>query len=1132
MNLNDKYVIKKGQIYLSGIQALVKLPLLQRSLDLKNGLLTAGFISGYRGSPLGGVDKALWSAENILKSSDIQFVPGLNEDLAATHVWGSQQVGFFGPSKYDGVFGMWYGKGPGVDRSGDAIKHANVAGTSKHGGVLMVVGDDHPCKSSTFPHQSDQMLTGSFVPILNPSNIEDMLSFGLYGWAMSRFTGLWIALKVVTELADNTSTVDLDLSKFKVNLPEIEMPEGGLNIKWPDEPLEQERRIVYYRLPAAKAFVKANGLDRVVIDSKSPRIGIITCGKSHVDTMQALDDLGITEKIASDIGIKIYKIAMSWPLETDGIKKFAADVDELLVIEEKRSLIESQIKEAFYGWNKAPKIVGKYDEDGNILVPSIYELNSTLVAEIISRRISRFYNSNDMADRLTLLKKKNRQLALRTEGIDRKPYYCSGCPHNTSTRLPEGSKALAGIGCHYMAMWIHPDNMAVTHMGAEGATWVGAEKFTNTEHIFTNLGDGTYNHSGSLSIRAAVAAKINITYKILYNDAVAMTGGQQIEGLSVLRVAWQVATEGVGRIAIVSDEPEKYKNDLSVTMNQKGMAFDLNIHYDVTVHHRSELDAVQKELREYKGVSVLIYDQTCATEKRRRRKRGTMEDPAKRIFINDRVCEGCGDCNAKSNCLSVRPIDTPLGRKREIDQANCNKDYTCADGFCPSFVEVTGARLKKPILSEKMIGRFVDIPDAKVLKYNGVYNILIAGMGGVGVVTTGALLTMAAHLEGKKASVLDQTGLAQKFGAVYGHVKIGDYKSARISNGKADLLLGADFMVSAGADALSITGTSTKAVINSHETPTGDISNDPDWRMPTEKILDTITNSVASVDYINATRLVKRYLGDALAANMFLVGYAYQNGLIPLKQESIIEAIELNALSVDMNRHAFMLGRLFASDPAMVPVEPRFTRYDSWYKMFLFGMDDLTEYQNFKYATLYSSLVNYVNIREHRYNIGPFIRAVTDNMYKLMAYKDEYEVARLHADPKFKEQLDEQFEGKYKLSYLLAPPMMGTKKRRFGGWMRYVFIVLAKMKFLRGTKFDPFGYTVERKLERKTIKEYDKIIRYLSNNLNADNVEIAVRIAELPEKIRGYGHLKLQSLNTVKALEYKLLKEFNTHVKN
>ncbi|MGE3784067.1 MAG: indolepyruvate ferredoxin oxidoreductase family protein, partial [Alphaproteobacteria bacterium] len=872
VTLDDKYALEKGRIYLTGTQALVRLPLLQRQRDAAAGLNTGCFISGYRGSPLGGFDQALWSARRFVERNHIKFQPAINEELAATAVWGSQQIGLFPGAKYDGVFAVWYGKGPGVDRSGDALKHGNSAGTAPRGGVLALAGDDHTCKSSTLAHQSEFAFIDALIPVLNPAGVEDILDLGLYGWAMSRWSGCWVALKTVAETMDSSASISVDPGRVDIVLPQdFAMPPGGLNIRWPDPPLDQEMRLHRYKIPAAIAFARANRLDRIVIDPPKARFGIATTGKSYLDVRQALEELGIGEAEAAALGLRLYKVAMPWPLEPEGARRFAEALQEVLVVEEKRAVIETQLKDQLYNWPAArrPLVVGKFDGTGEWILPSNGELSPAQIARVIARRLAALGDAPSwLAERVARLDARERQIGAAGGNVvpfARTPYFCSGCPHNTSTRVPEGSRALAGIGCHYLSQFMDRNTATFTQMGGEGAAWIGQAPFVETPHVFANIGDGTYTHSGILAIRAAVAAGVTMTYKVLFNDAVAMTGGQPLDGgLTVPRVAAQLAAEGVRRVVIVSDEPHKYP---------PGM----------TARHRDELDAVQRELREIAGVTAIVYDQTCAAEKRRRRKRGRFPDPPQRVFINDLVCEGCGDCSAASNCLSVVPVETEFGRKRAIDQSSCNKDFSCLKGFCPSFVTVHGGTPRKGRPADLAEDDLPPLPEPALPPLDEPYGILVTGVGGTGVVTIGALLGMAAHLEGKGVAVLDQLGMAQKGGAVMSHVRIAAHPdqihAVRIAAGGAHLLLGCDLVVSAGAEALSkLAPGTTRAIVNAHETITGDFTRNPDLPFPSRDLRAGIVTAVGQggAEFIDATRLATGLLGDSIASNLFMLGYAYQ----------------------------------------------------------------------------------------------------------------------------------------------------------------------------------------------------------------------------------------------------------------
>jgi indolepyruvate ferredoxin oxidoreductase len=1138
VSLDDKYVLEKGRIYLTGTQALVRLPMMQRQRDTAAGLNTGCFISGYRGSPLGGLDQALWSARRFVEKNSIHFQPAINEELGATAVWGSQQLNLFPGAKYDGVFALWYGKGPGVDRSGDALKHGNAAGSSGYGGVLLLAGDDHTCKSSTLPHQSEYAFIDACIPVLNPAGVQEMLDLGLYGWAMSRYSGCWIAFKTIAETVDSSASVEVGPGRIEVVEPsDFEMPPGGLNIRWPDQPLDQEYRLHKYKLNAALAFARANRLDRIVLDGLHPRFGIVTTGKSYLDVRQALDDLGIDDAYAAEIGIRLYKVAMSWPLEPEGIRKFAEGLEEVLVVEEKRAVIENQLKEQLYNWRPdlRPRVIGKFDENGDWILPSNGELTPTRIARVIADRIARFRASPRIAERLSFLEATERQLTDNVVPFYRTPYFCSGCPHNTSTKVPEGSRALAGIGCHYLAQFMDRSTATFTQMGGEGAPWIGQSPFTETRHVFANIGDGTYAHSGVLAIRAAVAAKVNITYKVLFNDAVAMTGGQPIDGgLTVSAVTRQLAAEGVRRIVVITDEPDKYPpgNDFAA---------------GTAVRHRDDLDAVQRELREIAGVTAIVYDQTCAAEKRRRRKRGRFPDPAKRVFINDLVCEGCGDCSRTSNCLSVVPVETEFGRKRAIDQSSCNKDYSCTEGFCPSFVTVHGGALRKRKSADLSEAGLPALPEPASPDLDMPYGILVTGVGGTGVVTIGALLGMAAHLEQKGCTVLDMTGLAQKGGAVYSHVRIArtpeQIRAVRIAAGGAKLLLGCDLVVSASTDALSkLRLGSSRAIVNSHQTITGDFTRDPDLAFPGHEMEGSIAGATGAdgAEFLDATRLATGLLGDSIASNLFMLGYAFQRGLVPLSAAAIERAITLNGIAVEFNLDAFRWGRRAALDPALVEaraapatVPPSHQLSEALDELVDRRIAFLTEYQNGAYAARYAARIRHVRAAEAVCLPGEtrLTEAVARSLFKLMAYKDEYEVARLYTETDFLRRISDSFEGPYELHFHLAPPLLGDRdpetghlrKRSFGPWMLPLFRVLAKLRYLRGTHFDIFGHSEERRLERRLISEYEALVEEILARLSPANHAVAAEIAALPLEIRGFGHVKEANLSRAKDKEAGLL---------
>jgi indolepyruvate ferredoxin oxidoreductase len=1144
VTLDDKYTAQDGRVYINGMQALTRLTLMQRQRDVAAGLNTAGYVTGYRGSPLGGLDQAMVSAQKHLDAHHIKFQPGVNEDLAATAIWGTQQLDLFGDSKYDGVFGMWYGKGPGVDRTGDVFRHANLAGTAKHGGVLVLAGDDHTCKSSTTAHQTEYAFMDYGIPVLNPANIQEFLDYGLIGWAASRYSGCWIAMKVVADNCDSTASVYVDPHRVDIKIPtDFQLPEGGLNIRKASSPfittqaLEQEMLLHKYKLYAALAFARANHLNKVMIDGPNRRLGIVTCGKTYMDVRQALDDLGIDEDYAKRIGLSLYKVGMTWPLEREGVRHFAEGLEEILVVEEKRALMENQLKEQLYNWKESvrPKVVGKFDESGEWILPSADELTPARIARVIAKRIARFHTSPAIDDRLAFLEAKEKALTGYKPAIRRVAYFCSGCPHNTSTKLPEGARALGGIGCHTMATWMDRGTETLTQMGGEGLTWVGQAPFSKTEHVFQNLGDGTYYHSGLIAIRAAVASGANITYKILFNDAVAMTGGQPFDGpLSVPMIAHQLAAEKLAKITIVTDDPEKYPT----TDFPEG----------VQVHHRDEMEAVQQQMRGVKGTSAIIYDQTCAAEKRRRRKRGLMEDPPKRVFINEEVCEGCGDCSTVSNCLSVVPLETAMGRKRAIDQSSCNKDYSCLNGFCPSFVTIKGGKLKKPKPSAP-VGEVLPEPTLPALK--DPFNILVTGIGGTGVVTIGALLGMAAHLEGKGCSIMDMTGLAQKGGAVFSHVRIAnrpeDIHAVRVAAGNADLLLGCDIIVASTFDSLAKGRIGlSRAIVNSHETITADFIKNPDAKFPGNTLKASIEAAVGpgAAEFVDATGLATTLIGDSIATNLFMLGFAYQRGLIPVSAEAIERAIDLNRTAAKENKLAFLWGRRAAVD--LAGVQKAADKLSAAARIIPESLDDilahrtahLTDYQNAAYAQRYRALVDRVIANERAVMPASQALSIAVAKYyaKLLAYKDEYEVARLHADPAFQARIAAQFEGDYKIHFHLAPPAIShpdpvtgrIKKQQFGPWMMQAFRLLRRFKGLRGGALDPFARSEDRKLEHQLLAEYEKTIETVLSGLSADNYATAVALASLPERIRGYGYIKEANAQTAAKRQEELLAAFRS----
>ena len=1126
ISLDQKYTQESGHIFLTGIQALVRLPMAQIRRDRAAGLNTAGFVTGYRGSPLGGYDQQLMAARKHLEQYNVKFQPGVNEDLAATAIWGSQQLNLSPGAKHDGVVGIWYGKGPGVDRCGDVFRHGNAAGSAKNGGVLCLAGDDHGAKSSTVPHQSDHAFISALMPYLYPSSIHEIIQMGLLGIAMSRYSGCWVGMKVITETVETTAEINLadELTPFVIPT-DFEMPPGGLNLRWPDDRYEQDRRLQDYKGFAAIAFARANKINRVTMDSPNARFGIMASGKSYEDVRQALRELGITEQVAARIGLRLYKIGMPWPLEPEGVRQFAVGLQEIFIVEERREIVENQVKQELFNWRDdvRPRIIGKMDDHDKRFLPFAEELSVGSLATSLADRLLAMEIDPEIAAliraRADWFHGRSASQVQPAVPIARTPYFCSGCPHNTSTKVPEGSRAMAGIGCHFMSLWMDRNTETFTHMGGEGVTWVGIAPFTNEKHVFANLGDGTYFHSGSLAIRQAVASKANITYKILYNDAVAMTGGQRHDGdLSPQQITYQLHSEGVRNIYLVSENPDAYPPSA--------------IAPGVKTAHRDDLDTVMKTLRETPGCSAIVFVQTCAAEKRRRRKRGLMEDPARRVMINPAVCEGCGDCSVQSNCISVEPLETELGRKRAINQSSCNKDYSCVKGFCPSFVNIDGGKPRKRAAMDvsSLIG---DLPEpASRPTLEKPYNIAVGGVGGTGVLTIGALLGMAAHIEGKASMILDMSGLAQKGGAVLSHVRLSqntdDVKTSKIVTGSADLLIAADEVMAISKETISLCDSGrTHGVVNTHLIPIADFIHNRDFDFQNRKV-DSVLQGALTKDsaFMDFTKVAEGLLGDAIATNMMMMGYAYQQGRLPLSAEALLQAIEINGVSIKMNTQAFQLGRLAAADPArlaqMIKGKDETTAPKSLAAM---SLDEivahrsqlLTDYQNAALANVYRKAVDQVKAvaRQHGFD-EQLPRAVAINYAKLLAYKDEYEVARLYTDGRFQKLLREQFEGDYKISFNLAPPMLSSEldtqgrplKREFSARILPLFRLLAKMKGLRGTPFDVFGYNKDRKMERELIVGYERDIETVLRLVSPANIDIAVELLSLPDRIRGYGPVK------------------------
>ncbi len=1139
ISLADKYDLSETRIFVSGPQAIVRLLLMQKEIDRRAGLSTAGFVSGYRGSPLGGLDLNFLRAKAVLDANDIVFQPGLNEDLAATAVWGAQQAEMRGEGRYDGVFGLWYGKGPGVDRSGDVLRHANLAGTSRFGGVLALMGDDHTAESSTTAHQSEFTFVDVMMPILSPAGVQELIDYGLLGYALSRFAGCWIGIKCVKDTVESTASIDAPLERPPATVPDdFVLPPGGLNIRARDPVLEQERRLQNFKHDAALAWLRANRLNRIVLSGgANAKIGIVAAGKTYLDVCQALDDLGIDEGKADEIGLRLYKLACTWPLEPRGLREFARGLAKIIVVEEKRALIETQIRGELYGGDIQPVCIGKKNENGEWLFPVAGALDPNEIAIGIGRRILEFHPSEELSRCLQRLEQAQRALAETKDVASRTPYFCAGCPHNSSTKVPDGMRAYAGIGCHYMVQRMDRATEGYTQMGGEGANWIGEAPFSTRGHVIQNLGDGTYDHSGVLPIRWAVAAGVNITFKILFNDAVAMTGGQSLEGeLTADKIARQVAAEGASKIAVVTDEPEKYPRDV---VWPKGLA----------IKSRADLDSVQRELAATPGTTVLIYDQTCAAEKRRRRKRGILPDPDRRVFINELVCEGCGDCGVASNCIAVQPVETEFGRKRRIDQSSCNKDFSCLEGFCPAFVTVHGAK-PKVLATNGRADDFPALPPPDVPSLaERPFSILIAGVGGTGVVTIGAFLAMAAHLEGKGCGSIDMAGLAQKGGAVYSAVKIAakpeQIRAIGIAAGGADLVLGCDLVVSGSAKVLAaFRPRETGVVVNTAEIYPGDFTRDPDFALPAAEIEAAIRGaSNGNAAFCDATGLSTTLFGTSIMANIILVGFAWQRGLLPLSEATLMRAIELNDEAVELNKRAFLWGRRAAFAPCEVAVivapEPDPASGLHLSRSFEESVKRrrayLTAYQSKAYAETYVALVNRIaEVERARVpQATQLAGAAARNLFKLMAVKDEYEVGRLYSDGSFARQLAATFEGDVKLEFHLAPPILGRRnakgelrKMSFGPWMMRVFRLLARLKGLRGTPLDPFGWTAERRMERRLLAEYRALLEEILGKLAPENYACAVALAALPEKIRGFGHVKVRSIEAVKTDEAALLARF------
>jgi len=1145
VSITDRYTTEEGQVLISGIQALVRLPMDLMRRDRLNNLNTGTFISGYRGSPLGGYDFELSRRQTLLDQYNIKFQPAVNEELGATAVWGSQQVNLFEGATVDGVCGIWYGKTPGVDRSTDAFRHANAAGSASKGGVLVVAGDDHGCKSSSYPGQSEFAFVDMHMPVLNPSNVQEVLDYGIYGIELSRYSGCWVAMVTLTENMDSSATVNIDPNRVQLKTPvNFTMPEGGVNIRLGDSPLAQEERLWRYKRPAAIAFCRENKLNKVVLENKDATLGIVSTGKAHLDLLQAMDDLGIDEAKALELGIRIFKVAMTYPLDVTEIRDFARGLDYLFVVEEKRSLMEVQLKEELYNVEiydpHFPKIIGKLDSQDNPLLPAYGELSPAILAKVLLRALPEIADNDAVKYRLNELATSQECSLQSSLTTTRTPFFCSGCPHNTSTKIPQGSRALAGIGCHYLVQNMDRNTHTFTQMGGEGVSWIGQSAFSNTPHVFTNLGDGTYFHSGVLAIRAAVAAKVNITYKILFNDAVAMTGGQPHDGdLRPDMIAQQVLAEGIVKLYVVMDDIHKYRN----TQSSKGV---LNFPPQAHIRHRDDMDKIQRELRETQGVTVIIYDQMCATELRRQRKRGKIAPASKKVIINDLVCEGCSDCSVQSNCTSVEPKSTALGIKRQINQTSCNMDMSCVKGFCPSFVSVVGAQLNKPAASTLDFSAMAEqLAPPIISDLAKPFSILVTGVGGTGVVTVGALLAMAAYLEDKAVTVLDQTGLAQKGGAVYSHIRIANsdkhLHAVRIGDASADVLIACD-LVAAGNSATCLSKLNpktTQTIVNTDMIPTSDFVLGRPIDNSNQQIVDEIDSFSATLARVDASQITQGALGNTTTANIFMLGYAYQLGGVPLQTASLYRAIEINGVAVADNIKSFNAGRLAADDLAKLKqnlsIDTQVKEQESLPTLIEKRASFLEDYQDINLANKYLDLMTRVQSVEQEISVdsNELSTAIAQSYFRLLSYKDEYEVARLYTNGQFEQQLKETFSGNYQIQFHLAPEILSifskktpVKKLTYGSWMYKGFKLLAKMKFLRHTAFDPFGYTADRKKERALADNYSVLVNELLAQLNKQNYSLAVQVAQVAQDIRGFGHVKMQSIDESELRLAQLVSQF------
>ncbi|MDH4145686.1 MAG: indolepyruvate ferredoxin oxidoreductase family protein [Acidimicrobiia bacterium] len=1141
-DLDAKYREEEGSFYYTGIHALVRVPLDQMRIDRRNGLKTASFISGYQGSPLGGFDREIIAHKALMDQHHIVHTPGLNEELGATAVMGSQVSATFPKQRYDGVLGIWYGKAPGLDRAGDAIRHAQYAGTMAHGGVLALTGDDPANKSSTLPSASEFTLADLHMPTLHPGNVQEVIDLGLHGIALSRTVGLWTAIKVVTSVADASGTAEVGPGRVTPVIPEIEWNgkpyRPRVNKALGGAPANAvEREIHEVRIELARRYAAANNLNRITVNPSDAWLGIVASGRMYHEVLEALHNLGLDEDGLARNGVRLLQLGMVYPLDGEIARRFAMGLQEVMVLEEKRGFIELHLRDALYGMPEAPRITGKKDPDGQLLVPMYGALDADALVEPLRRRLTQKIDPGRLTPpaqqaQPIQLKRKVEVLPPRT------PYFCSGCPHSTGTKAPEDALVGGGIGCHGLVGLMDPKRvgtvMGNTQMGGEGVHWIGIEPFVDVDHFIQNLGDGTFAHSGSLAIRAAVAAKSHVTYKILYNGAVAMTGGQDAAGaMPVPKLTNWLLSEGVSRVIVTTDDLDKYKG--------------VDMPGGVDVWPRERIVEAQEALRKVSGTTVLVHDQQCAAEKRRDRKRGTIVEPPERIVINERVCEGCGDCGVQSNCLSVQPVETEFGRKTMIHQSSCNKDYSCLQGDCPSFLTVVpkkggskkkvnrkeGGARRKPALDA------ADLPEPTLIVPADDATVRMPGVGGTGVVTVSQVLGTAATLDGKHVGGLDQTGLSQKAGPVVSDLRITTQPiegTNKLTAGSADLYLVFDILVGlAEANLVGVSPERTVAVVSTTKTPTGAMVRDVHATFPNLDLLTADMDAATRADqnrYLDVMAVTEGLFGDTTTANMFQVGVAYQIGALPISAGAIEQAIELNGAAVEANQLAFRWGRMWAVDPervraASVTVEDALPKPTPAIESAITAAGlgdgelgrivrlraaDLVEYQDEKYAKRYLETVRKAAASNH----DAFTEAVARYLYKLMAYKDEYEVARLHTEAAAKLNIANAVGDDVTVSYNLHPPMLralGMKnKTTLGPWFTPVLANLQKGKRLRGTPLDPFGQAKVRKVERQLIKEYRDIVEKLAGKVTADNADLATELASLPDVVRGYEEIKLANV--------------------